>query len=318
MDSERLVIDPSAMGRNGGEGLKETKVPIPKKRMRLLAEFEEEFEGRDGKLVSAYGTVHQFILFINLIIFSWQFTDYWPWFSNLESLQREDLRTQDIHEFAKIESKLRSEHDNEQTEDGMSNSTVAGLAPQELVPIDPVRLDGKNYTIWARRMEFFLKELKVEYVLYEPCPGIMLGSEATTEEIAESKAAEEKWIKDDFMCLRTILNYLCDDLLHRYAKRKKTTTAKQLWDDLKLMFATKRSLVRKYVEFQMVDEKTVVEQVQEFNRIFDDVVASGMTLSEKFHVSAILAKLPASWKYSNIKSLTGKEKAYVDFRSVDG
>ncbi|ONI23500.1 hypothetical protein PRUPE_2G191700 [Prunus persica] len=190
----------------------------------------------------------------------------------------------------------------------MSNSTVTGLAPQELVPIDPVRLDGKNYTIWARRMEFFLKELKVEYVLYEPCPGIMLGSEATTEEIAESKAAEEKWIKDDFMCLRTILNYLCDDLLHRYAKRKKTTTAKQLWDDLKLMFGTKRSLVRKYMEFQMVDEKTVVEQVQEFNRIFDDVVASGMTLSEKFHVSAILAKLPASWKYSNIKSLTGKEK----------
>ncbi|XP_021814999.1 uncharacterized protein LOC110757626 [Prunus avium] len=180
--------------------------------------------------------------------------------------------------------------------------------PQELVPIDPVRLDGKNYPIWARRMEFFLKELKVEYVLYEPCPSIMLGSEATTEEIAESKAAEEKWIKDDFMCLRTILNYLCDDLLHRYAKRKKTTTAKQLWDDLKLMFGTKRSLVRKYMEFQMVDEKTVVEQVQEFNRIFDDVVASGMTLSEKFHVSAILAKLPASWKYSTIKLLTGKEK----------
>ncbi|CAL9007514.1 unnamed protein product [Prunus brigantina] len=285
MDSKRLVIDPSAMGRNGGEGLKETKVPIPKKRMilnkrmRLLAEFEEQFEGRDGKLVSAY------------VIW--------------KALKE---RTQDMHEVAKIESKLRSEHDNEQTEDGMSNSTVAGLAPQELVPIDPVRLDGKNYPIWVRRMEFFLKELKVEYVLYEPCPSIMLGSEATTEEIAESKAAEEKWIKDDFMCLRTILNYLCDDLLHRYAKRKKTTTAKQLWDDLKLMFGTKRSLVRKYMEFRMVDEKTVVEQVQEFNRIFDDVVASGMTLSEKFHVSAILAKLPASWKYSNIKLLTGKEK----------
>ncbi|KAL6290517.1 hypothetical protein ACE6H2_008027 [Prunus campanulata] len=277
MDSERLVIDPSAMGRNGGEGLKETKIPT--KRMGLLAEFEEKFEGRDGKLVSAY------------VIW--------------KALKE---RTQDMHEVAKIESKLRSEHANEQTEDGMSNSTVAGLAPQELVPIDPVRLDGKNYPIWARRMEFFLKELKVEYVLYEPCPSIMLGSEATTEEITESKAAEEKWIKDDFMCLRTILNYLCDDLLHRYAKRKKTTTAKQLWDDLKLMFGTKRSLVRKYMEFQMVDEKTVVEQVQEFNRIFDDVVASGMTLSEKFHVSAILAKLPASWKYSNIKLLTGKEK----------
>lgn len=48
--------------------------------MRLLAEFEEQFEGRDGKLVSAYGTIHQFTLFINLIIFSWQFTDSWPWF----------------------------------------------------------------------------------------------------------------------------------------------------------------------------------------------------------------------------------------------
>ncbi|CAB4270279.1 unnamed protein product [Prunus armeniaca] len=257
--------------------------------MRLLAEFKEEFEGRDGKLVSAY--------------------------VNWKALKE---RTQDMHEVAKIESKLRSEHDNEQTEDGMSNSTVAGLAPQELVPIDPVRLDGKNYPIWGRRMEFFLKELKVEYVLYEPCPSIMLGSEATTEEIAGSKAAEEKWIKDDFMCLRTILNYLCDDLLHRYAKRKKTTTAKQLWDDLKLMFGTKRSLVRKYMEFQMVDEKTVVEQVQEFNCIFDDVVASGMTLSEKFHVSAILInQAPCLLEVLKHQVIDGEGEAF-DFRSVDG
>ncbi|CAL2242014.1 unnamed protein product [Prunus armeniaca] len=171
--------------------------------------------------------------------------------------------TRDMHAVAKIESKLRSERDNEQRECGMS-----GLARPELVPIDPVRLDGKNYPIWARRMEFFLKELKVEY------------------------DAEEKWIKDDFLCLRTILNYLCDDLLHRYGKRKKTTTAKQLWDDLKLMFGMKKYLVRKYMDFQKVDEKSLVEQIQEFNRIFDEVVASGMTLSETFHVSAILSSLP--------------------------
>ncbi|KAH0980138.1 hypothetical protein GBA52_007315 [Prunus armeniaca] len=140
-----------------------------------------------------------------------------------------------MHAVAKIESKLRSERDNEQRE---------------------------------------------------------CGSVAFSGGLTELKDAEEKWIKDDFLCLRTILNYLCDDLLHRYGKRKKTTTAKQLWDDLKLMFGMKKYLVRKYMDFQKVDEKSLVEQIQEFNRIFDEVVASGMTLSETFHVSAILSSLP--------------------------
>ncbi|BFG22156.1 hypothetical protein CerSpe_084300 [Prunus speciosa] len=266
MDTERLGNDPSGKGRNGGEELKDTKLPIPTP--RKSGGFFGVFEGRDGRPVSAYVIWKDF-----------------------------NKRTRDMHEVAKIESKLRSERDNEQRECGMS-----GLARPELVPVDPVRLDGKNYPIWARRMEFFLKELKVEYVLYKPCPSIIVGSVATSLGLTELKAAEEKWIKDDFLGLRTILNYLCDDLLHRYGKRKKTTTAKQLWDDLKLMFGTKKYLVRKYMDFQMVDEKPLVEQIQEFNHIFDELVASGMTLSETFHVSAILSKLPASWKHVIIKS----------------
>ncbi|KAL6290473.1 hypothetical protein ACE6H2_007983 [Prunus campanulata] len=47
MDTERLGIDPSGKGRNGGEELKNTKLPIPTP--RKSGGFLGVFEGRDGK-----------------------------------------------------------------------------------------------------------------------------------------------------------------------------------------------------------------------------------------------------------------------------
>ncbi|KAH0980139.1 hypothetical protein GBA52_007316 [Prunus armeniaca] len=56
MDTERFGIDSSGKGRNGGEELKDTKLPMPTPRKSggLLGVFE----GRDGMLVSGYGTIH--------------------------------------------------------------------------------------------------------------------------------------------------------------------------------------------------------------------------------------------------------------------
>lgn len=125
----------------------------------------------------------------------------------------------------------------------------------------------------------------------------MLGPKASTEEIAQAKAADQKWMSDDRMCRHNILISLSDHLLYLYSK--KPTTAKELWEELKLLhlyeeYGTKRSQVKKYIEFQMVEEKPVLEQIQELNCIADKIAAGGMLIEEKFHVSVIISKLPPS------------------------
>ena len=178
--------------------------------------------------------------------------------------------------------------------------------PHELrIEID--RFDGKNYKCWEQQIDLLLKQLKIVYVLYEPCPSIPLGSGASIEEITQAKAAVQKWKNDDYMCCRNILSSLSDHLFHLYSK--KTMTAKELWEELKLVYlyeeyGTKRSQVKKYIEFQMVEDRSIVEQVQEINNIADSIVAAGMVVEEKFHVSVVISKLPPSWKDICIKLMS--------------
>ena len=44
----------------------------------------------------------------------------------------------------------------------------------------------------------------------------------------------------------------------------------------------------------MVDDKSITEQVQEFQLIANKIVITGIALDENFHVGAIVSKLPPS------------------------
>lgn len=144
-----------------------------------------------------------------------------------------------------------------------------------------------------------MKQLKIEYVLTEPCPNAALGEGAKAEDIAAAKAAERRWLNDDVVCCRNILSHLSDPLFNQYVNRK--MSSKELWEELKMVyqyeeFGTKRSQVKKYIEFQIDDEKTVIEQIRELNGIADSIAASGIFIDDNFHVSVIISKLPPSWK----------------------
>uniref|UniRef100_A0A2P2JIL7 Uncharacterized protein LOC105642839 n=1 Tax=Rhizophora mucronata TaxID=61149 RepID=A0A2P2JIL7_RHIMU len=206
----------------------------------------------------------------------------------------------------KMQSKLRSDLNGEHSGHGLNPLACPPPPPpsQELVGIEISRFNGNNYQSWASKMEFFLNQLNIGYVLSDPCPSPSVSAGASPKEIAEAKAAQQKWINDNYMCHHHILNSLSDALHCQYSK--KTKSAKELWETLKLVylfeeFGTKGFQVKKYVEFQMVDEKPVLEQIQEFNSIADSIVATGTFLDENFHVSVILSKLPPSWKDFCIK-----------------
>ena len=60
------------------------------------------------------------------------------------------------------------------------------------------------------------------------------------------------------------------------------------------------ALLGKLLDYNMVDSKTVLSQVQELQVILHEIHAEGMFVSESFQVAAIIEKLPPSWKYFKI------------------
>ncbi|XAR53949.1 hypothetical protein NMG60_11028894 [Bertholletia excelsa] len=182
-------------------------------------------------------------------------------------------------------------------------SSMTASPPMGLIPIQTLRLHGKNYHCWVHLMEFFLNQMKVSYVLTEPCPSIAIDPEASSEEIAQTKASRQRWVDDNYVCHHIILNSLSDHLFDQYSKGNKS--AKELWKELKFAydedFGTPRSQVNKYVQFQMVDGISILEQVQELHKIANSITASGMWIDENFHVSVIVSKLPPSWKEFRMK-----------------
>ncbi|XP_071726559.1 uncharacterized protein [Rutidosis leptorrhynchoides] len=189
----------------------------------------------------------------------------------------------DIEEaITKMESRMRGEECSEktQTETEVLNPSTSEAhtrpasvyPPYPLIPIATTRFTGKNYYCWRRQMEFFLDQLKVFYVLTNPCPKIPGSKEASFQEISQAKSWAQKWINDDYICRHNILNSLSDQLFDQYST--KTLNARDLWDDLKSsyadVFGTQISHVNNYIQFQMVDGVSVLEQVHELHRIAVD------------------------------------------------
>lgn len=230
--------------------------------------------------------------------------------SELERKQAEDKHARSQHESKHNDgTQSRAELNQNGTHHGRrpvasrkhAEASTVGSAPQGVVPIGIIRFDGKNYLQWADRMESYLNQLKIAYVLSNPCPST---AGVIDRELGQTLSAIQKWTDDDHICRQNILYSLCDNLFGYYSK--KSGTAGDLWEELKLIYfneeyGAKVSLVKKYIEFQMVEEKSLFEQVQELHEIADSLIASGMYVEEKFHVNVIISKLPSTWKPFSIQ-----------------
>ncbi|KAL0392794.1 UNVERIFIED_CONTAM: hypothetical protein Sradi_2502200 [Sesamum radiatum] len=114
----------------------------------------------------------------------------------------------------------------------------------------------------------------------------------------QKRVAIDAWGHGDFLCRNYILNGLSDTLYNVYSS---ATTARALWESLKKKYKTedaglKKFIVGKFLEFKMVDSKTVMNQVQEFEMILHDLHVEGLKLSEPFQVVAMIEKLLPLWK----------------------
>ncbi|KAK3038255.1 hypothetical protein RJ639_030864 [Escallonia herrerae] len=106
------------------------------------------------------------------------------------------------------------------------------------------------------------------------------------------------WKHSDFLCKNYILNRLDNALYNVYSPM---INVKALWESLERKYKTedagsKKFVVGKFLDFKMVDSKTVISQVQEFQLILHDIHAEGMVLGESFQVAALIKKLSLTWK----------------------
>ena len=94
------------------------------------------------------------------------------------------------------------------------------------------------------------------------------------------------------------MNGLTDTLYNVYYTK---SSAKELWESLDLKYKTKdagakKFIVGRFLDFKMVDSKTVVNQVQELQVIIHEIHDKGMVLGESFQVTTVIEKLPLAWK----------------------
>lgn len=106
------------------------------------------------------------------------------------------------------------------------------------------------------------------------------------------------WKDSNYLCRNYVMNCLADSLYNVYSSK---ASSKELWESLDRKYksddaGSKKYIVGHFLEFKMVDNKTVVSQVQELQLIFQEIQAEGMTISESFQVASVIKKLPSGWK----------------------
>ena len=167
--------------------------------------------------------------------------------------------------------------------------------PDVTVPVNHAekleKFNGLNFKRWQQKMLFYLTTLNLARFLTEDPP-------QANEEDRGFLMAFDVWKSSDYLCRNYVMNSLADALYNVYCVKK---TTKELWESLDKKYKTEDAGVKKFVvgrflDYKMVDSKTVVSQVQEFQLILHEIHSEGMVLSEAFQVVAIIEKLPPRWK----------------------
>ncbi|XP_024200265.1 uncharacterized protein LOC112203539 [Rosa chinensis] len=166
----------------------------------------------------------------------------------------------------------------------------------------PEKFKGSDFKRWQQKMLFYLTTLHVADVLTIEAPKDLPEGDGenvpTDAQKAENQKAIVAWASNEFLCRNYILNALDDSLYDIYSSFK---TAKELWESLDNKYKTevacsKKFVISKFLNYKMVDAKSVVKQVEELQVIVHELDEEGMGLNSNFLVGSVIEKLPPSWK----------------------
>ncbi|KAF5951613.1 hypothetical protein HYC85_009557 [Camellia sinensis] len=192
-----------------------------------------------------------------------------------------------------LPAKFMAIETNAQTSIGMVAAIAPTPPPIETVLVNygekPEKFLGTDFKRWQQKMLFYLTTLNLARFLREDAPSLK-----ENEIDRQVVAAVNAWNHADFLYRNYVLNGLDNTLYNVYSPIK---TAKELWESLEKKYKiedarSKKFVVGKFLNFVIIDSKTVISQVQDLQLILHDIHAEGMSLSESFKVVALIEKLP--------------------------
>ncbi|KAH6794775.1 centromere protein X [Perilla frutescens var. hirtella] len=188
-------------------------------------------------------------------------------------------------------------------------SAISRVLP-DMSKLEP--LDGSNYKRWSQKLLIFFEQLEVSYVLLSEMPngdsdsaGASTGQSDEAADaatlISSTKVADDdakkKFQKDNNTVRWHMLNHMSNTLFDLFVNIK---FAKQIWDALETKYGgddagKKKYVVGKWLQFHMVDNKSILEQLHEYENLTADVLNEGMKMCEILQANILLEKFPPSW-----------------------
>lgn len=174
----------------------------------------------------------------------------------------------------------------------------------ELYKIEP--LDRTNYKRWSQKLLLCFKQLEIDNVLSSehlddisqftddsPC----MPTTPKTPIIPLDEAAKKKLERDNKLARSYLLNNMLNPLFDLFVNFKSTKIiqtkleAKYGSDDA----GKKKYVVGKWLQFQIVDDKPIMEQVHTYKNLCAEVLNEGLKMCEILQANMLIEKFPPSW-----------------------
>ena len=132
------------------------------------------------------------------------------------------------------------------------------------------RFDGDNFTWWQEKVMFFLTSLKLAYILDDALEALPEPTPNDPADVVDRRVARKA---DDYLCRGYILNALSDNV---YAAHRTIESAKELWIALDTKYRIEESsnrkfLISNYIDFKMTNDKSLLTQVHDLQKIVGDL-----------------------------------------------
>ena len=158
-------------------------------------------------------------------------------------------------------------------------------------------------------MKFWLTELDLYFVISKR----EIKTSTSSTDIVQTDATIKHDVSDkDILCHGRILSALADNIYKIFCHTK---TSVELWEALELKYGSAEKGLSRYscekmIEFQMIDGKSISDQIHEFENIVYDMKLKGIVLPDIMLVAFMISKLPPSWT-DFARSLKHKHESFT-------